>query len=303
MIGLGVRAADGPLEVLTLPAPREPRNGELLLEVFASGIGPWDALLHTGGWDVGLVPPAALGVEAAGRVIATGPEVTDFGAGDVVLVHDAPLPGESGTWAERVIVRAANAATCPPQLSSLIAAGLPVAALTAQQALEDLRVGRDTRLLIVGASGPTAALAVQLARLRGAEITAGAGPAHVSRLHELGACEIIDTHSPAWPRTTSQRFDAVLIAARKTAPAALNLVVDHGRLCSLTSDAPNPERGIRTTNLYVRPDGGTLAGLASLVATGYLTFDVQAVAIEEGATTADLVARGLSGGRKYVLAF
>ncbi|MFD0783947.1 hypothetical protein ACFQZ8_08470, partial [Micromonospora azadirachtae] len=67
MIGLGVRAANRALEILDLPNPREPEPGELVLEVVAAGIGPWDALLHTGGWDVGLVPPAALGVEGVGR--------------------------------------------------------------------------------------------------------------------------------------------------------------------------------------------------------------------------------------------
>ena len=75
-----------------------------------SRAGPWDAFLHTGGWEVGLQPPAALGVEAVGRVAALGPGVTGFDAGDLVLVHDAPLPGGSGTWAEQVLVRAANPA-------------------------------------------------------------------------------------------------------------------------------------------------------------------------------------------------
>lgn len=57
MIGLGLRAANGPLEVLTLQVPRQPQSGELLLEVIAAGTGPWDALLHTGGWDDGGLLP------------------------------------------------------------------------------------------------------------------------------------------------------------------------------------------------------------------------------------------------------
>jgi NADPH:quinone reductase-like Zn-dependent oxidoreductase len=301
MIGLGVQAANGPVEILTLPDPREPQSGELLLEVIAAGIGPWDPLLHTGGWDVGLVPPAALGVEAAGRVLATGPDVRDFSPGDVVLTHDTPLPTGSGMWAQRVIVHASSAAACPPDLSPQVAAGLPVAALTAQQALDDLKVGQGTRLLVVGASAPTAALAVQLAHLSGAEVTAGAGPAHAARLRELGACEVIDTHLDAWSQTTSQRFDAVLIAAQGTSLEAMSLLVDGGRLSSLTGDAPQAERGIDSTDLYVSPDGAALGRLAALVATGTLSFNVQVVAIEEGAATADLVGRGRSGGTKYVL--
>jgi NADPH:quinone reductase-like Zn-dependent oxidoreductase len=64
--------------------------------VDAGGVGPWDRLLNGTGWDVGLRPPAALGVEGAGRVVTVGPGVEGFAVGDRVLVHEAPLPGGSG---------------------------------------------------------------------------------------------------------------------------------------------------------------------------------------------------------------
>jgi len=65
----------------------------VLLTVEAAGVGPWDALLHTGGCDIGLRPPAALGVEGAGTVAAVGKDVA-ITIGDAVLVHEAPLWGE-----------------------------------------------------------------------------------------------------------------------------------------------------------------------------------------------------------------
>ena len=70
MRGCGVRSAGGPVELLELPEPGDPGPGQLVLEIQAAGIGAWDALLHTGGWDVGLSPPAALGVEGTGIVTA-----------------------------------------------------------------------------------------------------------------------------------------------------------------------------------------------------------------------------------------
>lgn len=303
MIGLGVRAANGALEILDLPNPRQPDAGELVLEVVAAGIGPWDALLHTGGWDVGLVPPAALGVEAVGRVTATGPDETEFRTGDLVLVHEAPLPGGSGTWAERVLVRSAHVARLPENLAPEIAAALPVAGLTAQQALDELHVDATTRLLVVGASGPTASLAVQLAHLRGADIVAGAGPARADQLRALGASEVIDTHTDGWAQKSDRRFDAVLIAATGTAENAIGLLTDGGRLTSITSDAPDPIRGITTSNLYVQPDGRALGELAALAASGELRLDVQTTPIKDGAAIADQVAGGRSGGVKYVLEF
>ena len=111
---------------------------------------------------------------------------------------------------------------------------------------------------MIGASGPTAALAVQLASRAGATVVATAGPTHVDRLRGFGATEVIDSHTDGWARingrarnNTGHRFDAVLIAARGTAHAAMTLLHDGGRLCSITSDAPSPERGITTTNLCV----------------------------------------------------
>ena len=303
MIGIGVRAANGALEILDLPNPRQPDAGELVLEVVAAGIGPWDALLHTGGWDVGLVPPAALGVEAVGRVTATGPDETEFRTGDLVLVHEAPLPGGSGTWAERVLVRSAHVARLPENLAPEIAAALPVAGLTAQQALDELHVDATTRLLVVGASGPTASLAVQLAHLRGADIVAGAGPARADQLRALGASEVIDTHTDGWAQKSDRRFDAVLIAATGTAENAIGLLTDGGRLTSITSDAPDPIRGITTSDLYVQPDGRALGELAALAASGELRLDVQTTPIKDGAAIADQVAGGRSGGVKYVLEF
>jgi NADPH:quinone reductase-like Zn-dependent oxidoreductase len=301
MIGLGARTPGGTLEILDLPDPREPRAGEIVLDVVAAGIGPWDALTPTGEWDVGLTLPAALGVEGAGRVSATGPNETEFRVGDLVLVHEAPLPGGSGTWAEKVLVRSTSVARMPENLEPAIGAALPVAGLTAQQSLDDLEVGAGTRLLVVGASGPTATIAVQLAHQRGAQVVAGAGPAHAERLRALGADDVLDTHVDGWAQRTGRRFDAVLIAATGTSGDAMGLLVDGGRLTSITSDAPGPSRGITTNDLYVVPDGRALGQLAVLAATGGLTIDVQVTPIKNGVAIADEVAAGRSGGVKHVL--
>ncbi|NEN07840.1 alcohol dehydrogenase catalytic domain-containing protein [Diaminobutyricibacter tongyongensis] len=302
MIALGVRTTNGDIEVLDLPTPRKPTSGELLLQMTAAGIGPWDVLLHTGGWDVGLEPPAALGVEGVGRVIAVGPGVEIFKIGDVVIVHDTPLAAGSGTWAEQVLVHASSVAICPPNLSHDLGAALPVAALTARQALDELRTDSATRLLVVG-SGPTAVLAVQLAVQAGASVVAAASPRHADRLRRLGAIDVIDSHMQGWAQTTERRFDAVLVAADGTASEAMSLLEDGGRLCSITSDAPEPARGITSNNLYIHPDGEELGKLAALAAAGKLSLEVSSVTIEQGSATAAIVAAGRSGGVKFVIDF
>jgi len=62
----GVRQLGGPVELLRLPPPRAVRADEVLIDVQACGAGNWDEFVRTGGWDTGIHPPMALGVEAAG---------------------------------------------------------------------------------------------------------------------------------------------------------------------------------------------------------------------------------------------
>src|ERR1700743_1572796 len=68
LLALGVDRADGDITVLELPEPPQPGPGQVLIGVVAAGMGPWDRLLYTGGWDVGLQVAAAVGVGGSGAV-------------------------------------------------------------------------------------------------------------------------------------------------------------------------------------------------------------------------------------------
>src|SRR5215472_18104692 len=85
--------------------PRPLAGDEVLLEVRAAGVGNWDEFVRTGGWDVGAKPPMALGVEAAGIVLAAGQAVGDWAPGEAVMTHPVPLR-DQGTWAPRLIAPA-----------------------------------------------------------------------------------------------------------------------------------------------------------------------------------------------------
>src|SRR6185437_14972363 len=130
-----------------------------------------------GGWEVGAKPPMALGVEAAGTVLAAGQAVDDWAPGDAVMTHPVPLR-DQGTWAPRLIVPAGLLARKPPATSWEIAAAFPIPALTAEQVLGDaLNVQAGEQLLVHGAAGVTGGLLVALGSLRGAQVIATAGPA------------------------------------------------------------------------------------------------------------------------------
>ena len=301
MWGSGISAVHDVVEWLALPPPPEPGPGQVLVAVEAAGVGPWDDLVRQGSWDVGLRPPAALGVEGTGRVVAVGPGVTAVSVGDAVLAHEAPLPGGGGFWAERVLLTAAYVARRPPALDAVAAAALPVGGLTAAQALEAVQLKPGGRLLVTGGAGGTGVLVVQLAARAGLHVTATASSTSAPRLRRLGAETVIDYHDPHGLDHADGPFDAAVVAAVGTAAAALRLVRDGGRLCSLTSDAPQGERDITTSDLYVHADGEELARLAGALTDGTLEVQPEVLSLRDGGDALARVLTGRAGGRKLVL--
>ena len=86
-----------PVEMIEMGQPRPLARDEVLVGVKAAGVANWDEFVRTGGWDVGASPPMALGVEAAGTVLAAGRAVSDWAPGDAVMTHPVPLR-DQGTW-------------------------------------------------------------------------------------------------------------------------------------------------------------------------------------------------------------
>lgn len=307
MRAAGVRRIGGPVEALDLPDPRALAADEVLIAVEAAGMGNWDDLVRTGGWDVGQTPPMALGVEAAGTIVAIGPGVKRFGVGEEVLTHPLPLR-EQGTWAEKLIASIDVIALKPAGVSWATAGAFPVPALTADQVLsEALNVREGESLLVHGAGGVTGNLLVELASVRGIHVIATAGPLSLDRVRGLGAREVFDYHAISWPEhvrrlTGGAGVTAAANAAPGGATAALQTVADGGRLATITSDPPPEERGISVTNVYVRADGSQLATLAAMLGDGRLTLSVAAsYPIEEAGAGLDAVVNGATRGAVVVV--
>src|SRR6266508_827185 len=277
----GIRRLGARVEMLEVGEPRPLAGDEVLLEVKAAGVANWDEFVRTGGWDVGARPPMALGVEAAGTVLAAGQTVSDWAPGDAVMTHPVPLP-DQGTWAPRLIAPAGLLARKPDQVSWQAAAAFPVPALTARQVLGDalnLHVGEQ--LLVHGAGGVTGGLLVALAVLLGAQVIATAGPASRQRVSALGARHVIDYHDQEWPEqvraiTAGHGVAAAANAAPGGAATAIRAVADGGRLATITSDPPSQQRGITVSSIYVRGDGNQLGELAKQFAAGQLEVPVAA---------------------------
>lgn len=180
------------MELREVPEP-SPGQGEVLVEVRAAGLNPIDYRTRDG--QLRLVLPLELprvaGSELSGVVRKIGAGVTRFTAGDRVFVRTDKK--KLGAYAPYAVVREDLVGRMPDSLGFADAAGLPLAGLTALQALRDeLAVAAGDRIFISGGAGGVGTLAIQLASWLGAVVATTASPSAEALLRSLGAETVID---------------------------------------------------------------------------------------------------------------
>lgn len=172
-----------------------PDENQVLVRVRAAAVNPldWHTLhgvpyIMRASAGIGAPENPRLGVDYAGVVEAVGAKVTRFKPGDEVF------GGRNGAFAEYVIVREdRNIVPKPANVTFEEAAAVPVAAITALQALRDKgKVQSGQKVLVHGASGGVGTYAVQLAKVLGAEVTAVCSTRNLELVQSLGADHVID---------------------------------------------------------------------------------------------------------------
>ncbi len=253
------------LRLVRAPDP-VPGPGEVLIEVAAAGVNPVDAMVRAGLAPILGPPPFTLGWDVAGRVIGGA----GFAPGTRVFGL-ARFPAAAGAYATRVAVPATELAATPAALSDAEVGALPLAGLTAWQALtEHGRVAEGARVLIHAAGGGVGHLAVQIAAARGAEVTAVASAGKHAALRDLGAARVL-----APGEDPAAGFDMVLSAqGGAQAGDAVARMAPGGRIVSLL-EAPEAAAaataaGLFFTRMVVHPDGAGLRALAELAGVGRL---------------------------------
>jgi NADPH:quinone reductase-like Zn-dependent oxidoreductase len=296
----GISALGEPVEIFEVDEPAAPAAGEVLIDVATAGIGNWDDLVRIGVWQVGGPAPMALGTSAAGTVAEVGSDVAGLREGDEVMTHPLPLR-RHGTWASRLLAPAVSVAVRPAEASWEASGAFPIPALTAAQALDEaLGIERGGWVVINGAGGVTGGILVQLAAARGARVIATASAKKAERMRDYGASEVLDYHDDDWPllvrEITRDGAPKAVNAAPGQAATTLKAVADGGRLATITTDPPQEERGIAVTDVYVRPDGRQLSGLAELLAAGVLSMPIASVRpLEQAADALREVVAGADG--------
>lgn len=287
-----------------VPKPT-PSASELLVRVEAAGLNPVDYKIRAGKLRVvqDYRMPVVMGCELAGVVEACGAATTRFAPGERVVVRVSKE--KLGAFAEYARVAETLAARAPTSVDTVHAAGLPLAGLTALQALrEQLRCGPGQRLLITGGAGGVGTLAIPIAKQLGGHVTTTASPRGEALVHALGADVVID-YTKERLSSHAREFDGALdLVGGATLGEMFGCVKRGGRVVSIAGmpeirtaivDMKKPwlaplfllvgavptirgaVRGVDYRYLFMRPDGGQLGELVAMVDAGKLPITVDRV--------------------------
>lgn len=306
------------LRVAEVPDPGPPTGDRLRVRVAASSINGTDLGLRRGAPGAALFGNVVgLGFDVVGEVDAVGPEVTAFAPGERVA---ALLPHRGGGQAGYVLLRQGRAARVPDEVTTIDAGGLPLAGLTALQALFGKaglgfpawspegapRTGAgepdSPRVLVVGASGGIGSFAVQLAALAGATVTGTARAAKHAYVRELGATAVREHGDLGGGRGNPERYDVVFDTPGRLDPALIDDVVAPGGVV-VTTRVASPRtgaailrgrlhRGPRAAFVATAARSADLAHLLELVRVGRLRVPVDRVFPLDGIVEAHRYAEG-----------
>jgi NADPH:quinone reductase-like Zn-dependent oxidoreductase len=252
---------------------------DVLIKVKAASVNPVDWKIQAG-YLKDIIPhqlPLTLGWDVSGVIEAVGDTVSGFNIGDEV--YSRPNIARNGTFAEYVAVNAREIALKPKTMDHNHAAGLPLAGLTAYQALFDIaKVQAGQTVLIHAAAGGVGSLAVQMAKISGATVMGTASARNKDFLLELGVDTVIDY--------TAEKFEAVAsdvdmvfdTIGEETQEKSWQVLKEGGIMVSIVappSADKAKEANARGEFLFVEPNGEQLTKMAQWVDDGLLTNTIE----------------------------
>src|SRR5574343_421427 len=311
-----------------VPRPT-PKADELLVQVHAAGVNPFDNIIPTGMFKPVLhfQLPATLGSDLAGVVVEVGSRVTRFKPGDAVFANIFALG--IGSLAEFAVVPESAAALKPANLDFVHAASIPMVGLTSWQALKerlDLRTGQ--KVFIPAGSGGIGTFAIQLAKHLGAIVGRNTSTGNVDLVRRLGADEVVDYKQQEFDKVL-RGYDAVLGTVKGDAiEKSIGILKPRGRIVSLIGPLDAAFARARGLNfvlklvfglmsrkimrlakkhdvaysfLFVHPDGAQLAEIGKLLETDRIQPVIDKVfPFEQAKEALEYLALGRSRGKVVV---
>lgn len=186
-------------------------EGQVLVEVHASSINPFDITVRSGimQQQMPLQLPVTLGGDIAGIVTEIGTGVSTVAVGDTVYGQALIVAGGSGAFAEFASTNASHIAIAPQNIDFLQAASLPLVGSSAWQALiKHINLTSGQKILITGGAGGIGTIAIQLAKHLGAHVVTTATGEGIAAVTKLGADEVVD-YTVQDIADLSHDFDAV----------------------------------------------------------------------------------------------
>lgn len=276
--------------------------GEVLIRVHAAGVNPVDWKVRAGfakdrlKYKMPFIP----GWDLSGVVEAVGPGVLRLKVGDEV--YSRPDIARDGSYAEYIVVKETEVAHKPQSVDHVHAAAVPLAALTAWQALFDgAKLAAGQTVLIHGAAGGVGSFAVGLAKIKGARVIGTASKKNHEYLRSLGADETIDYNTTKFEDVV-HNVDVVLdTITGETAERSYPVIQKGGVYVSILMP-PSQEKaaahGVRAVHTFVQANAEQLGEIAKLVDSGKLKITIEKVfPLAEARAAQELSAQGHTRGK------
>jgi NADPH:quinone reductase-like Zn-dependent oxidoreductase len=269
-----LEAFNDQLKLGEVPKPQI-SDQEVLIEIKSSGVNPVDYKICKGLLE-GRLPhefPLIPGWDASGVIKEVGKNAKHVKVGEEVYCYCRKPVVQNGTYAEFINVDAENVASKPSNLDFSEAAAIPLASLTAWQALfEAANLKKGQTILVHAGAGGVGGFAIQFAKHIGAKVITTASLANHAYCKKLGADECIDYKKgdlvkqlkKIAPEGVDVVFDTV---GGDTLKQSYSLVKKDGVLVSIVQ-RPEEKTGIRTEYVFVRPDGKQLSEIGKLIENG-----------------------------------
>lgn len=286
-----------------------PVMSEALIEVHAASVNPIDVKTIAGrGASAGIAAlPWVPGNDFAGRIVRAPYELHDLQPGDAVFGIGG-FPRGPGTWAQLTTAPTLQLTRAPSNLSLAEAAAVPIAGLTAWDAVvRTARAHAGQRILIHAGSGGVGHLAVQLAKYFGAWVASTASERNLELLRSLGVDQPIDYRATRF-EDVLQKVDVVVDLVGNvhddTGSRSLDVLKPGGLYLNVPTGswpdyaAATAARGMRSSHVKIEPDGSNLAIIARLIEAGDLRVEVSRVlGLDDVADAIELQRSGHARGK------
>ena len=289
------------IEIIEVAKP-ELKDRSVLVEVHAASINPIDNILHAGYLHqmLELSSPHIMGYDVSGTVVEVGKGVRSVKVGDEVFAR--PNQEDAGSIAEFARVHENELAIKPKNMSHIDAASVPLAGLTAWQALITKgKIKKGDKVLIHAGSGGVGTFAIQIAKYFGAMVTTTTSSKNTNLVKSLGADLVIDYTTQSFEDELSD-YDLVIDAiGGDTLTKSFKVLKKGGRLISIKGqDTENlaKDYGVNFEWFFMSPDGDMLTELATLISQGIVKTVIDSTyPMKQAPKAFEVLAKGRAKGK------